>query len=429
MYLPERVFDMDSGELPEQTLLQQRHARPVSGEELEVFGKHAASRYLQGEFETLSAAVVETVKHAELSPEQVRRVVEFTNQSAYLEEFRKEGAHRIVSFAGGPADPSVVIKDLNDGGGGTVFDRGLLDYSMPPDSRMKTAAQQVEGEKTASAAPAGEEFNPYDDVLFATLGGGQEPKIAYADPYKPLKDCHDKLAGASEQLESDLSSLEVDYADVTDRLYQEVKQAAMAGTALGDVVAAWAPFVKTPAYVKVAFQLISPRLWRERVFDTLHALDESLHKVGSDARVPNPDHPLVVAFNHYTEVLDKLASVRALKGDIDDGLAKTEALLKQAVGGALGKAWKGLGTAGHAVGDVAGQAGKVLFDADPKQVSKMVGKGVQYGGAGLGVLGANAALQEVTDRPVAQGAISATKAVIPGTQEYNMRRYRLQSGM
>ena len=120
-------------DMPKQTLLQQAHARPVSGEELETLGRQAASAWRRGEHKSLSDSVVETVKQAHLSPEQVRRVVEFTNQSAYVEEFREsKEAHRVVDFPGGPADPSAVIMDLNDGGGGTINDDGSLDYSLSP---------------------------------------------------------------------------------------------------------------------------------------------------------------------------------------------------------------------------------------------------------------------------------------------------------
>jgi hypothetical protein len=126
-------------DMPSVTLRQQEKANPKTGQELEVLGKCAAKRYVNGECETLNAAVVETVKQAGLSPEQVRRVIEFANTDAYLVEFNKEGSHhKYVEFHGGPADPAEVLRDLNDGGGGTVFDRGLSDYSLEP-TMPKTA--------------------------------------------------------------------------------------------------------------------------------------------------------------------------------------------------------------------------------------------------------------------------------------------------
>lgn len=106
-------------DLPPRGLLQQAHARSVSGEHLEVLGKQAASKWATGEHPTLADAVLEQVKEAGLSPEQVKRVVEFANTDAYLTEFKKEGAnHRFVDFGrSGPADPAEVLKSLNLGAG------------------------------------------------------------------------------------------------------------------------------------------------------------------------------------------------------------------------------------------------------------------------------------------------------------------------
>ncbi len=165
-------------DLPSIALLQQSHAVPKSGEELEVMGKYAASQYIGGKQKTLNDAVVGTVKHAGLSPEQVRRVIEFANTAAYLSEFNKEGSpSRYVDFAGGPADPGEVLRELNSGGGGTVFDRGLADYSMPMAELSKAAsarraprAEEPEQEKAASAP------EPEEDLI---------TKLAKYGPFGP----------------------------------------------------------------------------------------------------------------------------------------------------------------------------------------------------------------------------------------------------
>ena len=71
-------------DLPAVFLLQQEHAKAKSGEELEGFGKQAAWQYVTGKAPTLNEAVVETIKHAGLSPEQVKRVIEFANVRSNL---------------------------------------------------------------------------------------------------------------------------------------------------------------------------------------------------------------------------------------------------------------------------------------------------------------------------------------------------------
>jgi hypothetical protein len=92
-------------DLPSTGIYQQSHARPHSGEFLEVLGKHAAADWGSGKYGTLTEAVTEHVKQAQLSPEQVKRVVEFANTSAFLTDFKKEGTTgKVVDFSGGPAD-------------------------------------------------------------------------------------------------------------------------------------------------------------------------------------------------------------------------------------------------------------------------------------------------------------------------------------
>jgi hypothetical protein len=300
-------------------------------------------------------------------------------------------------------------------------------------SKMASARGQVLplprlGEKTAAAAVTEPEFNPIEDALWHVLGGGQEEKLAYADPCKPLKDLQDKLAGAAQQLDSELNSLEVDYAEAGDRLYQQVKQAALEGTALGDVVAAWSEVSPSAEHVKVAFQLMTPRLRREGVFPSYDALGASLTKVGSAERMTNIEHPIVTAFGDFCTVLNKLASLREMQLELEEGRAKTAALLKQALGGALGKAWGALGSAGQTAGPAVGRAAEYLVGANPAAVAPIASKAIQYGGAGAAVLGANALSQQVTDRPVVNKLQGAALSAVPGTQEYNMRRYRLQMG-
>lgn len=139
-------------DLPPQTQLQQSAAHPMSGEELEVLGKRASAMYRCGGC-TLNDAVVETVKKAGLSPEQVKRVVEFANTDAYLKEFEKKGAtHKYIDFHGGPANPSEILKDLNDGGGGTVFDTGSGDYMSPPLQKTSAALYAVNMEAMEKVA-------------------------------------------------------------------------------------------------------------------------------------------------------------------------------------------------------------------------------------------------------------------------------------
>lgn len=308
---------MSQPDLPQQAVFQQSVARPVSGEELETYGKHAADLYGQGQCSSLNEAVVETVKSAGLSPEQVRRVVEFTNTHAYLTEFKKEGtANKYVVFDGGPAEFNTVLQDLNDGGGGTVTDSGLLDYSHAPGVKQAAARASSAGlEKTASVS------NPMDDVLAQAFQVDEKaPPLRFAEPLADVYDARDKLATARDSYTAEISSMEIDLQAVSEELYNHVKQAALSGVPLGHVVQAWHQSLEDvdPELVKSAFAILAPRL-QEDVFGSWDVLGASLEKTAGAGLVANDKHPIVVAFDAYCDTVKKLASLRAARDEVLEG--------------------------------------------------------------------------------------------------------------
>ena len=352
-------------DLPSTIRLQQNNSRPMSGEDLEVFGKTAASRYCQNMYGTLSEAVVETVKKAGLSPEQVRRVVEFANTDAYLQEFRKEGQHKVVEFQGGPASFSDVIKDLNDGGGGTVFDSGggSFDYDSPPPDVFKTA--QVNAHRLG-----------LEEVKLAEAFGVEDAPLPYADPLKDIGDMRVKLAAAYDSLMSDVSYLENEFADVGDRLFHEVKQASLGGLELGQLITAWSTVTDEPEFMKAAFTQLTPRLIANGVFPSKDALGDSLMKKAG-AGIVNPQHPLILGFSDYCNTAVKLAEHRLAAEEVAEHLDQVSTFCKQAVD-AHG--------AGQAVGRVIGKGidlGKKIWGG-AKHVSDVAARGVEGAAAGAG---------------------------------------------
>lgn len=301
-------------DLPTQGLLQQLKAHARSGEYLEVLGKKASADWGSGRYKTLTDAVTYTVKQAQLSPEQVKRVVEFANTAAFLTDFKKEGApHHVVEFVGGPADASEILKDLNDGGGGAVTDYGSHDYSMPPSGAA--------AEKTAS---------PHTETALAALFGGDGPEaMPYENPHAEVIDLRDKLAGAADHLQAQISGLEIAYADLADRVYHQVKQAALSGHSMGQVLQAWQAVAPTEEYIKVGFSLITPRLLREGVFHTIGEMTASVDKT-AEASMVNPEHPLVVDFSEFCDALAKLAELRSARVEVRGHMNHLTAYLKTA---------------------------------------------------------------------------------------------------
>jgi hypothetical protein len=363
-------------ELPAVTLLQQSSARPVDGDELETFGKHAASLYVGGQRPTLNDAVVEVVKHAGLSPEQVRRVIEFANNDAYLQEFKQAGDHRVIEFQGGPADPGVVLRDLNDGGGGTVFDDGLGDYRAPPADSNKLAAMNM--------AKLGA------DQRFTDQFGPRAPDLAYAEPFQDALELRDKLASIVGHQSSVLNGLERRYANVCDHLCGLVKQAVLDDQlSLGQVVQAWAAVQDDPEYVKCAFATLTPWLLDNQVFDSRTQIAGSIERLEKQAQIVQTEHPLCTTFADYCATLYKLAETRQLVDETTRGVDTLTEFIKRAAAepGVLrsaGRAVKNMwGVAKGVSGAAAGAAEQAL--AGTPNAAKVVSTGLRatpYLGAG-----------------------------------------------
>jgi len=299
-------------DLPTQGMLQQMNARPVSGEHLEVLGKRASAMFLEGRENSLNDAVVGVVKEAGLSTEQVLRVIEFANTDAFLVEFRKEGSgNRVVNFDGGPASPSVVLKDLNDGGGGSVYDRGDSDYHQPPESKHASVNLRAERE------------------LWEKLAGEGRGELPEANPYGDVIRLRDELTDKHAHALSMISDLEVRFEDVSNSLLQQVKQAALSGVPLSDIVTVWALAAPDPEYVKLAFSQLQKPLIDNGVFPSDRHFIESLEKNASARRV-NPEHPLSRDFADYCDILSKLAELRDAEDVLAEASGQLTSFLKQA---------------------------------------------------------------------------------------------------
>jgi len=407
-------------DLHTQGMFQQAHARPVSGEELATFGKYAAAEWGQGREATLSQAVVSVVKHAHLSPEQVRRVVEFANHEAFSTEFKKEGAgHKIVSFSGGPADFGVVLGELNNGSGGTVFDDGHH-YSMPP--RSKTAGIVA------------------DQILAATFNQPAAPDYPEHNPGYAKYEAVTKVAAAEDYLRSEVCALESALDAAEDTFFHHVKQAALNGESLGVIVEACHEQLGDEGLVKAAFAAIAPRLLRDGVFFGEAAMMESLSKTASAGYEVDPRHPLPGAYVGYCDTLQKLAEAREARNAVQVLLADVrqapeagfhwDTYVKQASSRGLVGHVQDLAHAASVPAAAAARAGGRLLVGDKggELMGKGVGAVVRNAPLIAALVGANEVRRRMKYSPTGQAISGAVLQHVPGTDEYNQRNYNIATG-
>lgn len=268
-------------------LAQQQAAKNVNPEQLESMGKRAAALYAGGS-RPLNEAVVEIVKEARLAPEQVKRVCEFANTAAYIQEFEKGGAVRNVTFQGGPADPSFVLKELNDGSSPAIHQVKTASY-QPPKGHYKTAG--------ASDSILAEAFGVSQDLM-KTAGVDHALR---ANRGEEIADMKVRLEGVRDDLMSKFASSGVLFNDVRDDLCASVKQEVMSGSSLGDIATAWAAFSSSTPLLKEAMAMAAHHLVSTGVM-TKGAQMTSLTKTASVSRVPNPEHPVIERFIAFTKV-------------------------------------------------------------------------------------------------------------------------------
>lgn len=405
-------------ELPTSLLTQQEQAKPRTGEELETFGKHAANLYLSGGCKTLSEAVVESVKTAGLSPEQVKRVVEFANTGAYLSKFANEGpTHKVVNFEGGPASFPDVIRDLNDGGE-PVFNKAasLNDYFLPPPE----VAPDVDGDNEKLAAA----FQAENVVL------------PYAEPLREAADMKDKIAGLYNEAQHEIDQLETRYLDLCDMLFKEVKQASLNGVPLGHTLQVLGSAAPSTDYIKVAFEFLSPKLVENQVFVSHTAVTDSLQKTAGVGLV-NSDHPMVGIFSDFCDTLTKLAATREAQVEAAEQLDILSTFLKKAskasqAGEVAGKVLGQIPKAFRAVSDVAARASVPVEEFVSKAIGPNAGMAAgtitKYAPHAAAALAGEEIYQRAKNQPALRAASNFALSRVPYTHQNLVRQYNLQMG-
>lgn len=389
-------------DLADHGLFEKLSARKVTGDHLETMGKSAAAKWQSGEYPNLTDAVIGVVKEASLSTEQVRRVIEFANTEAYLTEFKKEGSpSKYVDFPGGPADPSEVIKALNISGSDT-FSYGASDYHQPPKEKVAFAVSE--------------------EAFFGQLKAAQE--YPDAEPLSEALDAREKLAGIFDHMTTDLSAMEMDCRVVADAMYGHVKQAAMSGHSMGEVVQAWSEVAEDPTYVKIAFAYMTPRLVADGVYQHDTDVHDSLQKTAA-SKVVNTGHPIVSSFYEFQDTLSKLAQLRATRDEVGSGLQELESFFVQAGKVKEASLWQSSKDLAHLAGgatrQVVGGAGEaILGHGHGQAIGDLAGKAVELtpeaGALYLGLKGMNTIRNMRNNSVVAEGL-----SEVPGTQEHYMK--------
>lgn len=252
---------------------------------LETLGKSAAALSESGAM-SLTRAVVRTIGKTKLNAEQVRRVVEFANQTAFERKYASmDPSMRVVDIEGGPADPVRVLQDLNDGARPSHTVLRNNDYMLPPS-----------GEKTSSfdfgLGPISEDRSA---LRGRTLGQVRALKA--------------KLSSAHEELGLLEGSNRFQMTQALRQLQSDVCLAVKtAGLTREDLIGTW---------VQVNPDLVGSAL------DSMGALPVRGAGVKVAQRI-NPAHPVVTGYESFVHFAQKYAQATMARKDLERQLVQVE---------------------------------------------------------------------------------------------------------
>lgn len=325
-------------------------SNPTTTSRLEAYGQEAASTYRMGQM-SLTAAVVGTIKHAGLNPRQVQRVVEIANVTAFLDQY-KTADDKYIDFPQGPADPAEVLHALGRTGATGVSMRtasAIDDYSSPPAVKQSS---QVE------------------EAFWQSFGtDSKQAEDPYANPYEPVETLLDQLSSAEKVAAHQMQQALTQMTHAAEIFYSNVKQAALQGHSLGEVLQALQQAAQGTEHVKSAFAWAAPKLLDDGVFRSEDDLIDSFQKVASmGGRRPNPDHPMVQSFADIHVLGEKIAKLHQAQRELAQGAGQLRTWMKTAAVGSSRVAGAAKEVASQLKNEATAAAGK----AEPWQVWKKV---------------------------------------------------------
>jgi hypothetical protein len=245
---------------------------------------------------SLNDAVLSVIGHEDLGPEHTRRVCEFANQEAFQREWEKGGSVRNVEFDGGPADPAVVLRELNDGARPETV--RVSDYDEPP-TKTARADRRVEEE---------------------IFGKYAQPMVHPSEMPSLMPGMHrlrQTAAGAQDHIHSKISSLEVSKEAVARDLGDAVTDSVLSGNSLHKIASAWSHFCHQQDLFREALDVAIGRM-QERGVPASELEQEKLASQEPVGSIPNPEHPLVEKFRAFVKIAAQLRILKRASGIVGE---------------------------------------------------------------------------------------------------------------
>lgn len=296
-------------------LTSSRPRARLSPERLELMGKEAATLLIDKGIPLNESITKLAGEYPDVNAEQVKRIVEFANQSAYL------ALHDKNKTAGAEAsypqfelaDANRVLGDLSDGARPTrVTDTDIAYSRLPEKPKISTAKLEAEFEEMFVGDKRAQVLDFSTDTVVDHIMSTKEHLVALR-----------------QSLESSAEQLDLMSKDAHAELYDMTKRHILEGGSLADIIKVAHSSGVPSDQAAVVLQPVVVNLLKEKV-----ASPEDLKQQVSDYvkiahREIDESHPLVTTFRASADLNSEIVKVAIALTEVDASLERVNKAIKE----------------------------------------------------------------------------------------------------
>ena len=286
----------------------------LSAETLELLGKQAAAMFLEEHVPLTDGVVKLASQYENITPEQVKRVVEHANTSVYLTYHGNDK----VAGAGSSypqftlADPKAAMSKLSHSGERSAEVRTSSAYGRSPEKAKLSSASRDQ----ALADLFG--HKPVKERHFTKESAVAEVMNAKGD-----------LTSLKDQLESSAQHFDILHKTASAEYYDTVKRHLLGGDDFAGVLVAARSIGLSSEKTAAVLKPVVEQLLLEKVAKP-DALKEGIQKLEKLAhRIVNNEHPLVTQFAAVAGLDAELEKTAVALGSVDVELGRVNAFIKE----------------------------------------------------------------------------------------------------
>jgi len=303
------------------------HAK-LSPEMLEMMGKEAATMFLKDSIPLNEGISKLAAQHDSISPEQVKRVVEFANTAVYLAKHDQSKAsgseHSYPQFD--LADAGRVIQDLSDGARSTVVTETDIDYNR---QIKKTKVSSPETERALSelfkVAEVEKEYSK--ETIVHEVMSAKETLSSLRDNLMDRYNQHEAL-----------------FKEAAAEFYDVLKRQILDGGSFGEAYAATETI--TGDETKKLLEPVVQRLIQEKVASVSQLKKQLAEGEKFAHSLVDTSHPLIQSYSAMIMSGEELRSTIVALDEVQDELKDVNDFIKNAFAPAVMAAGRGLLAAG-----------------------------------------------------------------------------------